>query len=195
MTKHDKPGTTGDEVFRPMYRFGTHLTQEFDKLPAPGPVAVIMGSTSDWQYAHPCTNMLERLEIEFEYGVVSAHRTPDRMERYLRCAAERGFKAIITCAGGSAHLPGMAASHTLLPVFGFSPKKTDVHAVGSMIDMPAGVPLAYMGGGSEPGRNAGATNAALLVARIFAVYDPNLRARLAKYVKEDLHDKVPFACF
>lgn len=138
--------------------------------------------------------MLERLEVPFEFGVVSAHRTLERMVQYARSALARGLKVVIACAGGSAHLPGMVASETLLPVLGVAPKKTDEHAVGSMIAMPAGKPLAYMGGGSDSGSNAGATNAALMAVSILALSDPILLGRLRAY-HDELRASVPLACF
>ncbi len=153
-----------------------------------------MGSRSDWPYMEPCTRMLERLEIDFEFGIVSAHRTPKRMVDYAHTAEERGLQTIIACAGGSAHLPGMIASETLLPVLAVAPKKTDQAAIGSMIEMPEGIPLAYMGAGSEHYRNAGAVNAALMAARFLAAQDENLRERLRTYHR-NLSNTVPYSCF
>jgi 5-(carboxyamino)imidazole ribonucleotide mutase len=153
-----------------------------------------MGSQSDWPYMMPCTDTLEKLQIPFEYGVVSAHRTPGRMVSYGQTATNRGLKIIIACAGGSAHLPGMMASETKLPVLGVSPKKTDQAAISSMIEMPEGIPLAYLGGGSEAYRNAGAVNAALFAARTLALFDTNLAKRLNEY-QEKLSDSVPFTCY
>ncbi|MFZ2253514.1 MAG: 5-(carboxyamino)imidazole ribonucleotide mutase [Minisyncoccia bacterium] len=159
-----------------------------------GKIGIIMGSQSDWPFMQPCADMLETLKIPFEFGVVSAHRTPERMVQYAHTAADRGLQIIIACAGGSAHLPGMVASETLLPTLGVAPKKDDVHAVGSMIAMPAGKPLAYMGGGSGPSKNAGATNAALMAANILALGDSEIRNRLSEYHNQ-LRDSVPFNCF
>ncbi len=127
----------------PTYSFGHPLTPDFTERVSKGKVGVIMGSQSDWPFMQPCTDMLEKLRIPFEFGVVSAHRTPERMAQYARLAFQRGLSVIIACAGGSAHLPGMVASETLLPTLGVVPKKTDEHAVGSMTAMPAGKPLAY----------------------------------------------------
>lgn len=176
------------------YRFGYHLRPGFETKQSLGKVGIIMGSQSDWPFIQPCADMLEQLQIPFEFGVVSAHRTPERMVKYAHTAADRGLQVIIACAGGSAHLPGMVASETLLPTFGVAPKKTDEHAVGSMIAMPAGKPLGYMGGGSGPGKNAGATNAALMAASILALSDGDIRDRLNEYHNE-LRDSVPFNCF
>ena len=178
----------------PVYKFGHHLGQDFASTHSLGVVGLIMGSPSDWEYVKPCADMLEKLKIPFEFGVVSAHRTPKRMVQYAHGARSRGLKVVIACAGGSAHLPGMTASDTLLPIFAVAPKKDDSHAVGSMTAMPAGVPLAYMGGGSGPGNNAGAVNAALIAARILALHDEALYERLVQYQKE-LAESVPFPCF
>lgn len=181
-------------TLNPDYQFGHHLEVDFKTKKSLGKVGVIMGSRSDWPFMQPCADMLEELQIPFEFGVVSAHRTPKRMEEYASSAFGRGLQVIIACAGGSAHLQGMVASETLLPVLGVAPKKTDEHAVGSMIAMPAGKPLAYMGGGSEPGKNAGATNAALMAASILALNDDEISSRLSSYHQE-LRESVPLTCF
>lgn len=178
----------------PDYRYGHHLQSDDLDAKSQGVVGVIMGSRSDWPYMQPCTDTLEQLQIPFEYGVVSAHRTPGRMAAYSEDAEERGLKVIIACAGGSAHLPGMVASETLLPTLGVSPKKSDEHAVGSMIAMPEGKPLAYMGGGSGPGKNAGAVNATLTAASILALSDGELRNRLKEY-HDHLRRTVPYTCY
>ena len=183
-----------NDTSNPTYSFGHPLPSDFAEREAEGKVGVIMGSQSDWPFMQPCTNMLEKLQIPFEFGVVSAHRTPERMVQYAHFAFNRGLNVVIACAGGSAHLPGMVASETLLPTLGVAPKKTDEHAVGSMIAMPAGKPLAYMGGGSGPGKNAGAANAALMAASILALEDGELRKRLQAY-HDNLRDSVPFTCF
>lgn len=182
------------EILNPSYKFGHHLEPGFEMKKALGKIGIIMGSQSDWPFMQPCADMLETLKIPFEFGVVSAHRTPERMVQYAHTAADRGLQIIIACAGGSAHLPGMVASETLLPTLGVAPKKDDVHAVGSMIAMPAGKPLAYMGGGSGPSKNAGATNAALMAANILALGDSEIRNRLSEYHNQ-LRDSVPFNCF
>ena len=116
------------------------------------------------------------------------------MMNYASQAQVRGLRVIIACAGGSAHLPGMTASETLLPVLGVAPKKTDAAAIGSMIEMPEGIPLGYLGGGSESYRNAGAVNAALMAARILALSDPDLAERIRAH-RTKLEDDVPFTCF
>lgn len=183
-----------DDTANPDYTFGHPLDPDFYALRADDFVGLIMGSQSDWPFMQPCADMLEKLQISFEFGVVSAHRTPERMSEYAATASRRGLQVIIACAGGSAHLPGMVASETLLPVLGVAPKKTDEHAVGSMIAMPQGKPLAYMGGGSGPGKNAGAVNAALMAASILALRDEKLRERLRAY-HDQLRESVPFNCF
>ncbi len=161
------------EVRKPEYKFGTPLHKHFPQSEGTKKlVGVIMGSQSDWPFMMPCTDMLDKLQIPFEFGVVSAHRTPERMSQYGSRAQVRGINIIIACAGGSAHLPGMMASETLLPVLAVAPKKTDQAAIGSMIEMPEGIPLAYLGGGSAEYRNAGAVNAALMAARILSLNDP-----------------------
>lgn len=175
------------------YEHGHHLSADFAERECVGKVSVIMGSRTDWPFMKPCTDVLEELGIEFEYGVVSAHRTPKRMALYSEKAFWRGIEVIIACAGGSAHLPGMVASETLVPVLGVSPKKTDHFAVDSMIAMPAGKPLAYLGGGSDEYRNAGAENAALFAARQLALHDPALAGRLKEY-DDKLRDGVPLTC-
>ncbi len=182
-------------VSNPTYRFGVPIKVGFaTEQTTDALVGLIMGSQSDWPFMQPCADMLEELQIPFEFGVVSAHRTPERMVQYAHTSTVRGLHVIIACAGGSAHLPGMVASETWLPTLGVSPKKDDVHAVGSMIAMPAGKPLAYMGGGSGPGKNAGATNAALMAASILALRDKGVRDRLTAYHNQ-LRDSVPFNCF
>lgn len=178
----------------PDYQFGHHIGPDFETAMSPGKIGIIMGSQSDWPFMQPCAEMLESLEILFEFGVVSAHRTPERMARYAHTAAHRGLHVIIAGAGGSAHLPGMVASETLVPTLGVAPKKTDEHAVGSMIAMPEGKPLGYMGGGSDRGKNAGAVNAALMAASILALSDPNVRDQLEEY-HNHLRDSVPYRCF
>lgn len=170
----------------PNYTFGFPLEPDFAKKKTQAKVSVIMGSRTDWLSIKPAADTLEDLRIPFEFGVVSAHRTPERMEQYARTAKERGIRVIIACAGGSAHLPGMIASSTLLPTLGVAPKKEDIHAVGSMIAMPAGKPLGYMG--------ANGVNAALMAARILALCDENIRRRLQEY-DDNLRDSVPLTCF
>ncbi|MFN4159834.1 MAG: 5-(carboxyamino)imidazole ribonucleotide mutase [Gemmobacter sp.] len=137
-------------------------------------VGVIMGSQSDWPTMKDATDILTELDIPHERRIVSAHRTPDRLWDYGRTAAARGLKVIIAGAGGAAHLPGMMASKTALPVIGV-PIQTralaGVDSLYSIVQMPSGYPVATMAIG-------GAANAALMAAAILALSDPALAARL-----------------
>jgi len=147
-------------------------------------VAIIMGSVSDMETMGDARDVLSDFDIPFELKVVSAHRTPDEMFAYAEQAAERGIKVIIAGAGGAAHLPGMTASKTLLPVIGVpvTSKLSGLDSLLSIAQMPAGVPVATMAIGN-------ATNAALLAARILAIEDDDIRTRLAEYVRR-MHDAV-----
>jgi 5-(carboxyamino)imidazole ribonucleotide mutase len=139
-------------------------------------VGVIMGSRSDWETLRHTAETLEKLGIAHETRVVSAHRTPERLFDYAKQAAGRGFKVIIAGAGGAAHLPGMAASMTHLPVLGVpvqSAALAGVDSLLSIVQMPAGVPVGTLAIG-----RAGAVNAALLAASILALHDAALAARL-----------------
>ena len=139
-------------------------------------VGVIMGSRSDWETLRHTAETLERLGIPHETRVVSAHRTPDRLFDYAKQAAGRGLKVIIAGAGGAAHLPGMAASMTHLPVLGVpvqSAALAGVDSLLSIVQMPAGVPVGTLAIG-----RAGAVNAALLAASILALQDAALATRL-----------------
>ena len=139
-------------------------------------VGVIMGSQSDWDTMRHASDKLTELSIPHECRVVSAHRTPDLLREYATTARTRGLKVIIAGAGGAAHLPGMAAAFTPLPVLGVpvqSSMLSGVDSVLSIVQMPAGVPVGTLAIGK-----AGATNAALLAAAILALDDPALAARL-----------------
>lgn len=139
-------------------------------------VGVIMGSRSDWETLRHTAETLEKLRIPHETRVVSAHRTPDRLFDYAKQAAGRGLKVIIAGAGGAAHLPGMAASMTHLPVLGVpvqSAALAGVDSLLSIVQMPAGVPVGTLAIG-----RAGAVNAALLAASILALQDTALATRL-----------------
>jgi 5-(carboxyamino)imidazole ribonucleotide mutase len=139
-------------------------------------VGVIMGSRSDWETLRHTAETLEKLGIEHETRVVSAHRTPERLFHYAKQAAGRGLKVIIAGAGGAAHLPGMAASMSHLPVLGVpvqSAALAGVDSLLSIVQMPAGVPVGTLAIG-----RAGAVNAALLAASILALHDAALAARL-----------------
>ena len=142
-------------------------------------VGIIMGSTSDWETMRHAAEVLEQLGVAHECRVVSAHRTPDRMYDYARAAAGRGLKVIVAGAGGAAHLPGMVASLTTLPVLGVP---VESHALRgqdsllSIVQMPAGIPVGTLAIGK-----AGATNAGLLAAAILGTADAALAARLAAW--------------
>ncbi len=142
-------------------------------------VGVIMGSRSDWETLRHTGEMLDELGVPYEKRVVSAHRTPDLLFEYASTAAERGLRVIIAGAGGAAHLPGMAAAKTTLPVLGV-PVETGslsgLDALLSIVQMPAGVPVGTLAIG-----RAGAVNAALLAAAILAASDPALAERLAAH--------------
>lgn len=139
-------------------------------------VGIIMGSQSDWPTMKEATTLLDALDIEYEAKIVSAHRTPDRLWDYGKTAVDRGLKVIIAGAGGAAHLPGMMASKTRVPVIGV-PVQTKalsgVDSLYSILQMPRGYPVATMAIGA-----AGAANAALMAAGILALNDPALAARL-----------------
>ncbi|MDX2202489.1 MAG: 5-(carboxyamino)imidazole ribonucleotide mutase [Hyphomicrobiaceae bacterium] len=139
-------------------------------------VGIIMGSLSDWPTMKRAADVLEELKVPFEAKVVSAHRTPDRLYEYAKTARQRGLKVIIAGAGGAAHLPGMAASMTTLPVLGVpvvSKALAGQDSLLSIVQMPAGVPVGTLAIG-EPG----AHNAALLAAQILALSDDVLGGRL-----------------
>ena len=140
------------------------------------PVGIIMGSQSDWATMREAADLLDELGVSHEARIVSAHRTPDRLWDYGRTAVDRGLKVIIAGAGGAAHLPGMMASKTRLPVIGV-PVQTralsGVDSLYSIVQMPRGFPVATMAIGS-----AGAANAALLAAGILALQDAALAERL-----------------
>ena len=150
-------------------------------------VGIIMGSRSDWETMHHASDMLESLGVSFEVKVVSAHRTPDLLFDYAGSAVERGLKIIIAGAGGAAHLPGMAASKTRLPVLGVPVQSKALRGIDSLLSiaqMPAGVPVGCMAIG-----RAGAVNAALLAASILANSDTAVAKALEAY-RKDQTDKV-----
>lgn len=139
-------------------------------------VGIVMGSQSDWPTMRLAAEMLDALHIGHEARIVSAHRTPDRMFRYAEDAAERGIKVIIAGAGGAAHLPGMLASKTILPVLGVpiqSRALSGLDSLLSIVQMPKGIPVGTLAIGE-----AGAANAGLLAARMLANTDAALAARL-----------------
>src|SRR5690606_10127719 len=143
------------------------------------PVAIIMGSRSDWPTMRGAAESLEALGVAYEAKVVSAHRTPERMYAFAKGAREAGFKVIIAGAGGAAHLPGMTASLTDLPVLGVPVESKALKGMDSLlsiVQMPAGIPVATLAIG-EPG----AKNAGLLAAQILSLSDPDLAERLAAF--------------
>jgi 5-(carboxyamino)imidazole ribonucleotide mutase len=140
-------------------------------------VGVIMGSDSDWPVMRPAAQALDEFSVPHEVSVVSAHRTPDRMLDYASNAARRGLKVIIAGAGGAAHLPGMVASASVLPVIGVPVPLAHLDGLDSLlsiVQMPAGVPVATVSIG-------GARNAGLLAIRILATSDPTLAQRMATF--------------
>lgn len=139
-------------------------------------VGVIMGSTSDWETMKHACDVLEQLEIPYEKRVVSAHRTPDLLFEYAETAKERGIKVIIAGAGGAAHLPGMTAAKTIVPVIGVPVQSKALNGMDSLlsiVQMPGGVPVATVAIGK-----AGATNAGLLAAQILGTTDDTISERL-----------------
>ena len=142
-------------------------------------VGIIMGSRSDWRVMESAALVLDELGVGYETKVVSAHRTPDRLVQYARTARERGLKAIIAGAGGAAHLPGMTAAMTPLPVLGVPVGATalnGIDALMSIVQMPKGVPVATFAVGQS-----GAVNAGLFAASILAIEDPVIREALDQY--------------
>ncbi len=151
-------------------------------------VGIIMGSQSDWPTMREAATILDELGVAYETKIVSAHRTPDRLWTYGKTAVERGLQVIIAGAGGAAHLPGMMASKTRVPVVGV-PVQTralsGVDSLYSILQMPKGFPVATMAIGS-----AGAANAGLMAAGILALQDPALAARLDAW-REALSNSIP----
>lgn len=153
-----------------------------DRDPDDCPVAVIMGSQSDWPTMKGAADILSKLGIGFKAQIVSAHRTPDRLVSFSKSARENGFKVIIAGAGGAAHLPGMCASMTPLPVLGVPIKSRTMSGQDSLlsiVQMPAGIPVGTLAIG-----DAGAKNAALLAASILSLSDEALAQRLDSWRSE-----------
>jgi 5-(carboxyamino)imidazole ribonucleotide mutase len=152
------------------------------------PVAIIMGSRSDWPVLRHAAAMLESLGVGYEAKVVSAHRTPERMYAFAKGAKQAGFKVIIAAAGGAAHLPGMTASLTELPVLGVpieSKALKGMDSLLSIVQMPAGIPVGTLAIGE-----AGAKNAGLLAAKILGLSDEGLATRLAAFTARQT-DSIP----
>ena len=156
-------------------------------------VGIIMGSKSDWETMQHSCEMLAKFEVPYERLIVSAHRTPDLMAEYARSAAARGIEVIIAAAGGAAHLPGMVAAYTILPVLGVPVRSSILNGVDSLlsiVQMPAGVPVGTLAIG-----NAGAKNAALLAISILANKHVEFRSSLERFRREQtqsiLNDRLP----
>lgn len=146
---------------------------------APAKIAIVMGSKSDWATMQFAVEILSQLDVAYHVEVVSAHRTPDKLFRFAEQAEARGLQVIIAGAGGAAHLPGMLAAKTLLPVLGVpvqSAVLSGVDSLYSIVQMPRGVPVGTLAIGK-----AGAANAALLAAQILALHDAALAGRLAAW--------------
>jgi len=146
------------------------------------PIAIIMGSTSDWETMRHAAAMLDALKVPYEKKVVSAHRTPQRLYEFAKTAKNKGIKVIIAGAGGAAHLPGMTASMTQLPVLGVpveSKALAGIDSLLSIVQMPRGIPVGTLAIGK-----AGAINAGLLAASILALNDKKLAKRLADWRKK-----------
>ncbi len=151
-------------------------------------VAIVMGSQSDWPTMRAAAETLDALKIDYEARIVSAHRTPERLYDFAASAADQGFKVVIAGAGGAAHLPGMIASMTLLPVFGVPVETHALHGQDSLlsiVQMPGGVPVGTLAIGP-----AGAVNAALLAAAVLALEDEEVAEALADY-RRNQTDTVP----
>ncbi|MGN8093743.1 5-(carboxyamino)imidazole ribonucleotide mutase [Methylobacterium sp. 22177] len=145
-------------------------------MASPPPVAIIMGSQSDWATMRHAAETLDALGVPYDARIVSAHRTPDRLVAFAKGAVAAGLKIVIAGAGGAAHLPGMAAAMTRLPVFGVpveSKALSGQDSLLSIVQMPAGIPVGTLAIG-----RAGAVNAALLAAAVLALTDPGLAERL-----------------
>ncbi|MEM6625733.1 MAG: 5-(carboxyamino)imidazole ribonucleotide mutase [Pseudomonadota bacterium] len=153
-------------------------------------IGIVMGSRTDWPTMKAAADVLDALDIPYEAKVVSAHRTPDRLYDYAKSARSRGLKAIIAGAGGAAHLPGMVASMTIVPVFGVpvqSKTLSGLDSLLSIVQMPKGVPVGSLAIGE-----AGAANAGLLAAGVLAAHDPLLAERLEAW-RQAQTDAVPDA--
>ena len=167
--------------FKPSFKREPHESRRLGPWRAPvsegpKPVAIIMGSQSDWAVMRAAAETLEALGVGYEARIVSAHRTPDRLVAFAKGAKAAGFKVVIAGAGGAAHLPGMTAAMTTLPVFGvpvISKALSGLDSLLSIVQMPAGVPVGTLAIGE-----AGAVNAALLACAVLALSDEALSARL-----------------
>jgi 5-(carboxyamino)imidazole ribonucleotide mutase len=155
---------------------------EFTLQPTTASVGVIMGSQSDWETMQESCKILEKFGVEYEARVVSAHRTPHFMVEYASQAQRRGLKVLIAGAGGAAHLPGMVASCTILPVLGVPVQSKALQGLDSLlsiVQMPGGIPVATLAIGT-----AGAKNAGLLAIRILAIQNPTLCSQLIEFMND-----------
>jgi 5-(carboxyamino)imidazole ribonucleotide mutase len=151
-------------------------------MPSSPLVGIILGSQSDWETMRKAADMLEQLEVPHEARILSAHRTPDQLLEYAAAAEQRGLKVLIAAAGGAAHLAGVIAAKTVLPVLGVPMESKALHGMDSllsMVQMPAGIPVGTLAIGAP-----GATNAALLAAAILATSDAVLRQRLHAFRRQ-----------
>lgn len=158
------------------------------ELPTHALVGVIMGSRSDWPTMEPAATILSELGVPYEVQVVSAHRTPDKLFDYAESAEQRGLEIIIAGAGGAAHLPGMCASKTVLPVLGVPVESAVLRGVDSLlsiVQMPGGVPVGTLAIGKS-----GAKNAALLAAAMLGIKYPQLRERLKDFRREQTQEVI-----
>ncbi|MEM0130373.1 MAG: 5-(carboxyamino)imidazole ribonucleotide mutase [Thermoplasmatales archaeon] len=149
-------------------------------------VAIIMGSKNDWEYMKECASVLDEFKIDYEKKVVSAHRTPDLMREFAINGRNRGIKVIIAAAGGAAHLPGMTASYTTLPVIGVPIPSKNLNGLDSLlsiVQMPYGIPVATVAIG-------GARNAALLAVRILSLESDQLRLKLEEFASKMRDDVI-----
>lgn len=149
-------------------------------------IAIVMGSKSDWATMQFAAEILDTLSVPYHVEIVSAHRTPDKLFAFAEQAEKNGFSVIIAGAGGAAHLPGMLAAKTLLPVLGVpvqSAALSGVDSLYSIVQMPRGIPVGTLAIGK-----AGAANAALLAAQILALHDPDLHVRLAQWRQQQTDD-------
>ena len=163
---------------------------------APPLVGLIMGSQSDWPTMREAATALEQFDVPYEAKVVSAHRTPQWMAEYAQTAAERGLRVIIAGAGGAAHLPGMVATHTPLPVLGVPVQSRALNGLDSLLSiaqMPGGVPVGTLAIGA-----AGAKNAGLLAIRMLAAFDADLQRRVSRFMADQadrvLQSELPTPC-
>ena len=150
-------------------------------------VSIIMGSQSDWEFVKPASKILEEFSIPHECKIISAHRTPDRHKTFATNAKKRGIKVILAAAGGAAHLAGVTAAHTSLPVLGIpmESKLSGLDSLLSTVQMPSGVPVATFAIG-----NAGSKNAALFAIRVIALEDSLVANKLDQYIKK-MEKEVP----